>query len=446
MANVPLNWKDMAEHLTYQVCSNEISIEKSLQEVKQLNFQEQLDKEAISHAITDLMWDSFRAPNREIFVKAQLFYEAVKHKYISSGRKAFSNCFVAFYGYVLAGLFHKNKDFNRAKEIYERHLSDFNDILNMETRPNQEIHPIRDFLLPALNNLSLICMDLLEKDNALKYCNRAIDIASKNNFLWHLATAYNNIGLIQMNSGRGQEAIQKFELALDTLRNYLTTEDNTISGMSRRMFDAKDAEGRFIGNLASAFYNLGEFDKAEKQFIRAIEIADETKDKQGKADRLGNLALLMADKGLSNINNSNINEGTKCLETAITYYNETISLSKIIGDDKGMEISIGNRGLAYGRLGRYKEALNDFEEALELSRSLEHKIGEANWLNMAGQMLFTMEKYEQGISDIQKALRISKEIGFTRGIEACLGFLVYAYKEIGNNNLAQKYKSELATL
>jgi tetratricopeptide (TPR) repeat protein len=446
MPDASLNWKDVLEQLTSQVCRNEISFEKASMTVKQLSFQEQLDLKTLSNAFAEFQLESHRKSSGEIFIRAQLFYEAVRHRYESSEGQAFNSTLVAIYGFFVAGMLLESKELTSAKKLYERHLDDFNDIFKLKTLPNQEIHPIRDFLLSALNNLSVICIELQEIESAKQYCKRAIEIASKNSFFWPLATAYNNLGLIQMNTVSYNEAVRSFEGALDALKRYITLKDNTLSGISRKLFGAKDMEGRIIGNLAGSYCHLGDYKKAKKLFERALKIADETGDKKSKADRLSNFAMLLADQGFSFLMKQEIKKGIEFLEKAIIYYTDAIALSKMVGDDKGAGISIGNLGLALARLGRDEEAIRNFEEALEIARKTGHKVGEANWLNMTGQALFAIGKHEQGISDVTKALRISKEIGFTRGIEDSLRFLIHAYMVVGDQRRSENCTIELETI
>lgn len=112
-----------------------------------------------------------------------------------------------------------------------------------------------------------------------------------------------------------------------------------------------------------------------------------------KPNVLNAYALSQMDKGKNN-------EAEKIFIEAI----------KVSNDDDIKEKVIGNLGILYKNIGRYKEAADNLEQAIELAKKLNNHTGIVTHLNNLGACYHNMGRQELSIITLKEALKKINEL------------------------------------
>ena len=172
-----------------------------------------------------------------------------------------------------------------------------------------------------------------------------------------------------------------------------------------------------VGNLGSAYRNMGEVGKAIGYYEQALSIARKIGDRSGEGVWLGNLGI--AYKYLGEV------------DKAIGYYEQALSIAREIGDRRGEENHVGNLGNAYYSLGEVDKAIGYYEQALSIAREIDDRRNEGGWLGNLGVAYSNLGEVVKAIGYYEQALSIAREIGDRRNEGAWLSNLGNAYSDLG---------------
>jgi len=192
-----------------------------------------------------------------------------------------------------------------------------------------------------------------------------------------------------------------------------------------RRLDRRRTEGWHLGNLGSAYADLGEVRRAIEYYEQALTLAREVGDRRNEGNQLGNLGLAYADLGE--------------VRRAIEYYEQALAIRREIGDRRGEGNDLGNLGIAYAALGEVRRAIGTFEQALAIDREIGDRRGEGNRLGNLGSAYADLGEVRRAIGTFEQALAISREIGDRRGEGNDLGNLGNAYAGLGEVRRAMEY-------
>jgi tetratricopeptide (TPR) repeat protein len=195
-----------------------------------------------------------------------------------------------------------------------------------------------------------------------------------------------------------------------------------------RMMADQGAEGVHLGNLGSAYADLGEIRKAIFYHEQALNIFRKICNRSGEGVQLGNLGNRYA--GLGEI------------RKAIEYHEQALSISREIGERMNEGVWLGNLGNRYADLGETRKATEYYDQALNISREIGDKRGEEVWLGSLGIRYADLGETRKAIEYHEQALAISREIGDRRGEGADLGNLGMAYAGLGETRKAIEYHEQ----
>ncbi|MCP4701869.1 MAG: tetratricopeptide repeat protein [Gammaproteobacteria bacterium] len=156
-----------------------------------------------------------------------------------------------------------------------------------------------------------------------------------------------------------------------------------------------------VGNLGTAYRNVGQIQKAMACYGEALSIARDEKNRKGEGVWLGNLGNVYADLGQT--------------EQAIEYYQQALAIGREIGDRQGEGIDLGNLGNCYADLGQTEQAIEYYQQALAIDREVGYRAGEGIQLGNLGNRYAELGQTEQAIEYYQQALAIKREVGDRRG-------------------------------
>ncbi|MCX9076293.1 MAG: tetratricopeptide repeat protein, partial [Candidatus Methanoperedens sp.] len=215
------------------------------------------------------------------------------------------------------------------------------------------------------------------------------------------------------------------------LQEYLDTRGNYRTLVELYNGVLPGTHSAVLGNLGSAFYRLGQVEKAIQYYEKALAIDKEIGDRRGEGNALGNLGLAYDALGQ--------------VEKAIQYYEKTLPIDKEIGDRRGEGTTLGNLGNAFYSLGQIEKAIQYYEKALDIAQEIEDRKGEGNALGNLGIAYNRFGQVEKAIQYYERALAIAQEIGDRRGEGNALGNLGIAYSALGQiENAIQYYEKALA--
>jgi len=124
---------------------------------------------------------------------------------------------------------------------------------------------------------------------------------------------------------------------------------------------------------------------------------------------------------------------------AVEYYEQALTISRSLGDKAGERRNLRNIGDAYSHLFQYAKALEHFEQALTISRSLGDKAGEGGDLSNIGYAYSHLSQYAKALEHLEQALTISRAVGDKAGESRDLSNVGYAYSDLSQYAKALEY-------
>jgi len=190
-----------------------------------------------------------------------------------------------------------------------------------------------------------------------------------------------------------------------------------------------DLKSTSLGNLGTAYRNIGQMQRAISCYEQALAIERELENQQGEGAWLGNLGNCYLVLGQT--------------ARAIDYYEQVLAIGRKIGDRHNEGGRLGNLGICYAILGQTGRGIEFCEQALIIAREFGYKrLEDVNLENM-GRCYIDQGKWDVAIQAFNQALQISDEIGeFLTQNEARHGLaLAYLYS---NNLIASHTAIEAA--
>jgi len=191
--------------------------------------------------------------------------------------------------------------------------------------------------------------------------------------------------------------------------------------------EAGNEEGKAntLNSLGLAYNTLGQVNRAIACYQESIALSRQIGFRAGEGNALGNLGVAYYEQGY--------------FEEAISYYRQALPISREIGDRGGEACDLGSLGNAYRDMGRYAEALTSFQEALAISRQIGDRWREGEILGNIGLTYYFADELEQAIEALEQGLTISRETGNRQDVSNILGNLGNAYRDLGQVERAIGY-------
>jgi len=239
-----------------------------------------------------------------------------------------------------------------------------------------------------------------------------------------------------------------------------------------RITNDRRSEGSHLGNLGSAYRDMGDAKKAIEYQDQALAIAREIADKRMEASNLCSLGVIYdhlgetrkaieyLDQGLAisidicdkrgegsalgNLANAYADLGE--INRAVEYYYRALTIFKNIGDQKGEGACMGNLGIRYFDLGETRKAIQYYDQALAIAREIGDRRSEGTNLNNLGLAYADLGQTGKAIEYHEYSLDIAREIGDRKGEEARLNNLGLEYANIGEIDKALQYYERALTI
>ena len=263
-------------------------------------------------------------------------------------------------------------------------------------------------------------------DLALKYYNRALHIAEKNNDSIDIAISYNYIGMVYYAKSNYDKALEYYNKALTIQKAKLGEQHTDVA--------------RSYNNIGSVYQANNDYDKALEFFNKALAIQ---KAKLGEQH---------TDVALSYNNIGSVYQANNDYDKALDFYNKALAIQKAkLGEEHtDVATSYNNIGWVYYYKEDYDKALEFFNKALAIQKA---KLGEqhtdvATSYNSIGLVYYYKEDYDKALEYYDKALSIF----LSKGNEADkMIFLLYklkvlCYSALGDTDKAEEYLKKAAEI
>ncbi len=185
---------------------------------------------------------------------------------------------------------------------------------------------------------------------------------------------------------------------------------------------------RSVGNLGTAYREMGQVRKAIHCYEDALSIAREREDQNGEAAWLGGIGNCYYALGET--------------ARAIEFYEQALAIYREIGFRQGEASVLGNIGLCYSNLGNTVRAIEYHKQALAIAREIGFRQGEANNLANIGLCYSNLGDTTRDIEYHKQALVIHRETGFRQGEASDIGNIGLCYSNLGNTARAIEYQEQ----
>ena len=281
-----------------------------------------------------------------------------------------------------------------------------------------------------------LCREHLGKeqiDAAIQSCQQAVTAHQQIKDLAGEAKSTVNLGIAYNRVGQYSQGISVLETAVKIAQE---SKERRVEALA------------FI-NLGIAYYASGKSKESTEFLQQALTIAQEIKDaeleksvrqilaeaekppaspQQKEADRL-------LQQGIQQYQTSQFREALQSWEQALQIYRE-------IKNRQGEANALGNLGIAYYSLGQYQKVIEYQQQSLDIAREIKDRQGEAASLGNLGIAYRSLGQYQKAIDYHEQSLAIAKEIGNRSGEAASLNNLGNAYQSLGQYQKAIEYHQQ----
>lgn len=210
---------------------------------------------------------------------------------------------------------------------------------------------------------------------ALLNFNSAVELASCER---ELAYAYSWLGHVEMRLKKYTEALEYY------------TEQLSIE----RKLESREGEINALSNLAALYTEVDDFDQALELYEQALNLTYEETKTAGIYNNIGALYAMKED-----------------YEKAIECYNKAIEISKKVGDEHGVAMSLIGLGGVYRGVGDLNRARELIERGLQIVRRVGDRYWEAAAYEGLGKIEKALENEELAKEYLRKACELYESIG-----------------------------------
>ncbi len=223
----------------------------------------------------------------------------------------------------------------------------------------------------------------------------------------------------------GKLSLAQKQEKIDILKNLLVEYRNL--GDEKR---EKEITRDILRKLGNIYFVIGELKKAEGCYQDGLSLSQELKDQKNIAGILHNLGMIHHRQG--------------DYEQALEKYNRSLNISEKLGDKSGIAITLHQLGMIHHDQGDHEQAIEKYNQSLKIKEELGDKSGIANTIHQLGMIHHQHGDYEQAIEKYNQSQKIFKELRDKSGIALTLHQLGMIYHQQGDYEQAlEKYNQSL---
>ncbi|MEB3282951.1 MAG: CHAT domain-containing protein [Lyngbya sp.] len=281
----------------------------------------------------------------------------------------------------------------------------------MSFRPHYLILVLATLVLVCSTSAKAVDPDSLILRNIIPKVERIAQLESTEDVKTRVIELYEK-GTQLLNSGQFNAALKIFEQEVLKM----------LQGLSDPY--ARLAKAGTLNQIASAYYHLGDYEKALDFYQQALNIYTQEENEQAQGVILTNIGALYGDLG----------QYQKALES----HQQALALAKQVNDLKNQGKIFNNIGAIYKNLNQNQEALEFYQQALEIHR----QCGDVGWqgtiLNNIGLIYAELEQYDRAMDSYQEALILAEQDGDRVTQGRILNNQGFIYSKLGDSQQALK--------
>ena len=181
--------------------------------------------------------------------------------------------------------------------------------------------------------------------------------------------------------------------------------------------------------IGNCYYFLSKLIQAEEHFKESLNILKRAKNKITK--------LPAKSAALGNIGNIYHNLGKP--DEALEYYQQALEINRKLGYEQGAAHNLNNIGTLYNELGKHDEALKCQKEGLEISKKFKDEQAIANSLTNIGIIYTDSGKAEEALKLFQEVLEINNKNKYQEGIANVFNNIGLAHSNLKETDQALNY-------
>lgn len=158
-------------------------------------------------------------------------------------------------------------------------------------------------------------------------------------------------------------------------------------------------EGLAYGNLAGAYFGLGELTASQSAYEKAQKIFRELGDMYEESQSLMGLGIVQAK--------------SKRIDDAVSTLHSCIELQQETGDEFGEAQALNNLGITFRMQGKYQQAIECIQKSIQLKRRISDRQGIALAMNNLAVTYRDMKAYDFAISAWEEAIELISDINPT---------------------------------
>lgn len=323
----------------------------------------------------------------------------------------------------------QNEEDRKLTQILMKHMITVSDYKELEMI-NENLY------VKIISNIGNIFYSLGSSNDAIYYLSKSAEYFNRIGRKLDMCIMMDSIG---MSYHRISETIRALEILFDAKQILENENDKKVLGNILRSIGivykdlnklgeamkyhneslelAKLSEDKLL--IINQLTNIGNIYKHEKEYERALE---NFKSALGLSIQINNDRLIAKAYGSIGSIYRELHE----YENAIEYSNKALDIFIQLGDNRSQGICLDNIGCCYRDDGVLKKdvkliekAISLFEKALEMSKEVNNRFGEANILLNIGNSYFYICDKENAKKYFYESLSLGKEINHTKLIQYC---------------------------
>ncbi|WP_316800535.1 tetratricopeptide repeat protein [Pedobacter frigidisoli] len=180
-----------------------------------------------------------------------------------------------------------------------------------------------------------------------------------------------------------------------------------------------------LGDIGVLYYYIKQPEKAMKNYQQALHIYQKEKNQKGEALIFGHIGQLF--------------EKRQHYDSAFYYQNLALKINKQINDKSGAAKIYENLGSIYEDLEKYDLAYLNFKQSLGLYQQDHNNLGSIEVINNLGDILRKTGRYKESVNETQNALRLAARMGNSYQLASCCRDLGKAYELMHQMDSAYHY-------
>ncbi|AFY43408.1 tetratricopeptide repeat protein [Nostoc sp. PCC 7107] len=219
------------------------------------------------------------------------------------------------------------------------------------------------------------------------------------------AQTLNNIGVVYLNLGNYAQALNSYQQGLKDLQECCSTFYGT--------------QAAIFNNISGAYFSLGQYQKS-------LEFAEKS---TNIYRRLGTGEYKSTDEQAIKLLYNALGQNAQALQQVTNRANVGDAFGKDSFQFQGAALNLNNIGQIYLSLGKYDEALKLYQQALDIYKQNNYKLGIAVALNNIGRVYQNLGNYNQALEFNQQALANYREVGDRTGEGVTISNLGQLYQK-----------------